>query len=359
MERKGTGDVRFSDTIGRTVTIRQVARDSWEVRQRFLGKDADNAQNPTWIRIDNPGPRRKLEVALLWADTEWPHWRYFAYQKIGEQYSAVHGEAAAERTTYRVEAPDGVSWFGAFPWYTNEDTDAFLKRMASHALCRPRIIGKTAQGRPLHCLTIGHDAGEHRNVVVLARTHATEAAGSYAVEGIAEFLLNGRPGKDLLRRYVFHLFPNVNPDGVAAGLKLTRLGPANECDMAVAAMSSPDPTMVALRAEVRRLRPACLMDYHSYLQTVPAAFFLDHRLGLAALRELLRGRKDEVALYFRTLLPDAGMYRVNTLWSHCHRRYRATVAVFELSWNFGLLPADVSRAGVDMFRAVMRAQAQR
>lgn len=358
MTRKGASDVRMYDTIGRTVTITQTGANAWELRQRFLGKKTDNAQNPTWVRVINRGPARKIEIVLYWANVEWPHWRGSGYQKIGEDYSAVRGEAAPDRTTYRVRIPSGTSWFGAWPWYANEDVDAFVGRAVGEPRCRTRVIGESERRRPIRCVTIGDEKRGARNVVVLARTHATEVPGSFAVEGIADFLLNTRAGQGLLKGRAFHLFPNVNPDGVAAGLKLTRRGPRDKYDMAAAAMSSDDGAMVALREEVSRLRPACLIDYHSYLQSVPGAFFLDDKLGLAVLRELLRGAEDESGYYYRSLLPDNRSHR-NTLWTHCFHKYQTTVAVFELTWSFGLLPDDVARMGVDMFRAAMKAHGKR
>lgn len=352
MKRKDSRSIQLTDTIGRTVTIKKVGAGTWELRQRFLGKSSDNAQNPTWVRIDNPGTKRKIEIALFWANIEWPHWRLFGYQKIGDEYTAVRGETDPQSTRYRFEVPKGTSWFGAFPWYTNEDAEAFMQRMAADPLCRTRVIGNSGRGRPIKCLTIGQAKRGRRNVVVLARTHATETPGSFAVEGIAGFLLNSRMGRRLVNKHVFHLFPNVNPDGVAAGLKLTRRGARAKYDMA-AAMTSADATIAALRREILRLRPACLIDYHSYLFRVPGIFFLDDKLGLAVLRELLHGRKDEAGFYFRAMLPDDKMH-ASTLWSHCFLRYQATVAVVELSWNLALLPDDVRRMGVDVFRAVMK-----
>jgi len=358
MQARAPQDIRITDTIAGSVTITKTNTAQWELRQRFLGDKADNAQNPTWVKIENPGGKREIEIVLLWADREWPHWRGFGYRKIGADYFSVRGEAVPESTTYRFEVPEGVSWFGATPWYTNDDTERFLKKMGSVAVGQARVIGKTAQGRPIHCLTLGKERGPRGNVVVHARTHATEPAGSFAVEGIADFLLHTRPGKNLLRKYQFHLFPNVNPDGVEAGLKLTRRGSRDKYDISVVTMSSADATMVALREEMQRLRPACFMDYHSYLQVTPGFFFYDAAFGLAAQRELLRGRTEEAGLYVRWLLPT-GKFRQNQLTTHCHLEYGTTVALFELSWNFGLLPADVSRAGVDLFRAVMKAHARR
>jgi len=358
MQHHNADRIEFLDTIGGTVTIKKVGTARWQLKQRVL-KGVDNAQNPTWIRIDNPGATRKIELEHLWADTDWPHWRMFGYQKIGDVYSAVRGVEIPESTTYRLEVPAGISWFGAFPWYTNEDGESFLTQVASQPLCRVRMIGQTARRRPIKCLTIGQDKAGRENVVVFARTHAMETPGSFAVEGITDFLLKDPTGKKLLNRYVFHLFPIVNPDGVAAGLKFTRLGPKEKYDMAVVAMTSEDSTMVALRQEIHRLRPACFIDYHSYPMRIPGIFFFDNNVGIAVLRELLiKNKNTEAGFYYRGMITDNRSHK-DTLWAHCFLHYQATVVVVELSWNLGLLPCDVSREGVNMFHATMKAHARR
>ena len=354
MRRRSSGEVRLVDAIGRTVSVTQLGKSKWELRQRHLGEKSDNAQNPTWVRIDNPGAERAIEVSIVWADVVQPKWRLFGYRKIGAEHDAVRGDADGKRTVFRFDVPEGVSWFGAFPWYTNEDAEAFLEGRAGDARCAVRTIGESGRGRPINCLSLG----DGPNVVVLARAHATEASGSFAVEGIADFLLNTPTGKRLLGKRTVHLFPAANPDGVAAGLKLTRRGPRDKYDVAAATMTAADPTMVALREEIDRLRPAALLDFHSYLPSVPGLFFLDDKLGLGVLREMLRGREDEAGFYFRAMNADNAIH-AKTLWSHCFLRHQAAVAVAEIPWNFGLLPEDVSRMGVSIFRALMKASGTR
>jgi hypothetical protein len=228
--------------------------------------------------------------------------------------------------------------------------------MATDPRCTVRIIGRSAQGRAIKRLTIGRRAGKdsRRDVVVFGRMHATETPGSFAVEGIADFLLNEAAGRRLLKTHTFHLFPNVNPDGAAAGLKLTRLGPRAEYDMAASPMTSRDASIAAVRRELRRLRPAALVDFHSYLFPAPAVFVLDADFGLKVLRQLTCGRSFEAAFYYRRMDPESRTH-VNTFWSHCFLRYGTAVAVVELPWTFGRTPENMKTMGVNVLRAVVEA----
>jgi len=346
----------LTDTIGETVSIRRVKSTSWAIKQRVV--QGDNAQNPTWLRIDNPGQKRKIEIVLFWADTEWPHFRYCGYQKIDGNYIPIRCQTAAHvKTTFHLEIPPGISFFGHFPWYFNEDGDRFLNDISDHQpRCQARVIGTTAQGREIRCLTVSNPekSGKKQNVLILARIHATESSGSFAVEGAAKYLLNDPAAKQLLDRYVFHLFPIVNPDGAAAGLKLTRLiGPYTELNMETATMCSDDPTMKSLRAEIKSLKPAVFIDFHSWLQPTPGYFFFDKQVGASlfdALCDMDMPRQSNVQM---TCLPCSNPDK--TPRDYCFKNFNTTIAVAELPWNWNRLPSDMEKFGQAILQSAIRA----
>lgn len=57
-----------------------------------------------------------------------------------------------------------------------------------------------------------------RAVVLTARVHPGETVGSWAMQGVMEFLLGDTADARLLRdAFVFKLVPMLNPDGVVVG----------------------------------------------------------------------------------------------------------------------------------------------
>jgi len=57
-----------------------------------------------------------------------------------------------------------------------------------------------------------------RSIFVSARVHPGETPASFILEGLLGFLCSKSPGAEaLLQRYVFHIVPVLNPDGVARG----------------------------------------------------------------------------------------------------------------------------------------------
>ncbi len=359
--QKNKDCLKVIDTIPGSVSIRRFQPGAWKIKQRVLtGAGQDNAQNPVWVKIENPGRPRKILISIDWADTQWPHFRAYGYLKTGLHYTTIRGRSAATCTFYRPEIPAGISYFGSFPWYANEDAEAFFAGYAGRPECRVRVIGRTAQGRAIKCLTIGRRTLRRReNVMLLARTHANESSGSFAMEGAAKYLLHDPGARPWLKRYVFHLFPNVNPDGIAAGLKLTRIAPDQykEYNMFVTGMTSSDPTMQALRAEILKLKPTCLLDFHSYLPSVPMAGFLDKHIGAALYDQLFDGIDPEGNQFYLRLWPK--LHAGTSLIDYCRKKFNATVIVPELPWNFARLPQDMKNLGAMFVRAALAAHAGR
>ena len=351
------GAVKLVSTVADTVTIRRIRGNEWHVTQRNFGDEHDNNQNVTWLRLENTGRAARVCVHLTWAEFRWMWQRRIAYVKHGRKYELITGETTPTETIHNFVVPHGESYFGAFPWYGNEDGDRFLKRMCRRSpMCRIRTIGKTREGRDINCLTISGSAGRRKkeNVVVVARIHANEASGSFAVEGTAKWLLGKRASADVFDRYVFHLIPIVNPDGVAHGIKLTRMGPVQKYDMVRGGMTSNDPTIKAVREELLSLRPACLISHHCYLLKTPFIGVFEKRVCLSMLGELLEdGSPTKSAVWLvRLTAPEPAFLRYQ-----CFKRFNTTAAYTELPWQ-GRLPRDIEKLGVDVFRAVIKAHSK-
>jgi hypothetical protein len=116
--------------------------------------------------------------------------------------------------TYTFPADQDSACFAfCFP-YVESHLRAFL---AAHPRVRRSTLALSEQGRPIERLTLESAQGTYR-VPILARAHACETMGSYALEGILAFWLGDSPESRFLQEQVdLQVVPFVDKDGVEAG----------------------------------------------------------------------------------------------------------------------------------------------
>lgn len=102
--------------------------------------------------------------------------------------------------------------------YRISDLDRLLKEIQHNPLVRIDPIGKTAEGRQLEIVRIGHENAPFR-VFIRARAHPWEVGGNWLVQGLIKSLLDEKDNKmNYLNRYCVYILPMANKDGVARGL---------------------------------------------------------------------------------------------------------------------------------------------
>lgn len=346
-------EMEVKSLIPGTVSIRKTGPARWLVKQQHSGHYAHH-QAVTWLGIENPGARRRIRVDIEWAEFDYMAYRKLGYLQRGRTYSLVGGDVSPTRTAYAFAAPSGSSRFGPVPWYTNEDADRFMKRIRGRLPTSEIVtVGETKEGRPLRCLVMKDAGSPRRAAVLIAREHATETAGSFAIEHVARHLIG--PGRDLLQQFSFHLFPAVNPDGIANGRKLPQEAPTEVSDLHYAGLNSPDPTCKALRDYLFPLRPAILANYHGYLPPVPQIIFYDREDGMAMIDALLRRKspKEAPMWYVKWQCRDR-----RTMMGPCVERFGTTLALFELPWTGRTVP-EVRKLGLEMFLSALEAWRRR
>jgi len=116
----------------------------------------------------------------------------------------------------------GSDWVAYQPVYNFSRWEAWLgQHQDDAAVDSVRVIGTTLGGRPVHLVKITDRSvpdTEKTAVWVIARQHASEVGGSWAAEGLLQWLVGTDPqAAELRRRAVFYMIPFMNPDGVALG----------------------------------------------------------------------------------------------------------------------------------------------
>lgn len=120
-----------------------------------------------------------------------------------------------------------------FEPYAEERHLALLGTAQNSPLVRSRSLGATIDGRDMTLLTVGEPGDGKRHIWIIARQHPGETMAEWFVEGLMRRLLGagdwaGDPlAKALLAEAVFHIVPNMNPDGSARGNLRTNAAGAN------------------------------------------------------------------------------------------------------------------------------------
>jgi len=116
----------------------------------------------------------------------------------------------------RHELTGPLTWFAYFAPYSSERHEALIARYAAAPGFTHRELGRSLDGRPIDCLSIGDGP---LPVWLYARQHPGETMAEFWMEGALERLARGDDAVTarLLAKARFHLVPNMNPDGSARG----------------------------------------------------------------------------------------------------------------------------------------------
>ncbi|MEG2030602.1 MAG: M14-type cytosolic carboxypeptidase [Janthinobacterium sp.] len=117
------------------------------------------------------------------------------------------------------------AYFEPYPWDRHL---ALIDSAQASPLVRLIDLGSTVEGRDMNLLVVG-DADAEKKVWVIARQHPGESMAEWFVEGLIDSLLDdANPiARKLLQRAVFHIVPNMNPDGSIRGNLRTNAAGAN------------------------------------------------------------------------------------------------------------------------------------
>ncbi len=110
-------------------------------------------------------------------------------------------------------------WIAYFAPYSMARHDALIAACQHSDRARLDVIGETLDGRDIDRLTVGEPGEDKKTIWVTARQHPGESMAEWAAEGLLDRLLDETDpvARDLLDRAVFHIVPNMNPDGSFRG----------------------------------------------------------------------------------------------------------------------------------------------
>jgi hypothetical protein len=174
--------------------------------------------------------------------------------------------ASAPKTGF--ETRSGASWT------THDEELAFLKAVARGSKrVSLEVIGKTAQGRPLHLVSVGAPTprGTGRpTAMFVGSQHGNEPAGretSLQLLRDLAFTTDAVLVRQLQAQSVL-VVPSGNPDGREADIRENSVG----VDINRDHLALTQPESQAIHAVLRDLRPDVVLDLHEYGPSVPVLY---------------------------------------------------------------------------------------
>lgn len=143
------------------------------------------------------------------------------YSYDGEEYLRFDaGECSLPQTVYKYFLHDTV-YVAYFLPYSHARHKAKADEWACSPFVRRQRIGRSGEGRPIEMLILTDDTvpdSLKRRVWIHSRVHTSEAPAAWHLEAMIDELLSDAPlSREILRRTVFYVVPETNPDGVRGG----------------------------------------------------------------------------------------------------------------------------------------------
>lgn len=184
----------------------------------------------------------------------------------------------------------------------------FVDTLMQRAGVRLTQLACTVQGRALDWLTLGEPAPHKSNIWIIARQHPGETMAEWFVEGLLRRLCGigdwrGDPlGRVALERAVFHVVPNMNPDGSALGNLRTNAAGANLNREWLQPNPQRSPEVLAVRDAIHASGCDMFFDIHGD-ETLPYVFVAGSEM-LPDFSDAQRRVQDAFIGHFKRASPD-------------------------------------------------------
>ncbi len=120
-------------------------------------------------------------------------------------------------------------YYAYFAPYSMDRHAGLIARAGQSPRVVHNVLGQTVEGQDIDLLTIGEPRTNKRNFWLIARQHPGETMAEWWMDGFLDRLLDPSDAASnaLLDRAVFHVVPNMNPDGSRSGHLRTNAAGAN------------------------------------------------------------------------------------------------------------------------------------
>jgi murein tripeptide amidase MpaA len=172
---------------------------------------------PLTMTIVNAGDAVEVKDTMGMPDT-WEDYQALAsYDRVN--WFRLPTEYDRKVLRWKVTPEFDAMYFATFVPYSLERHYELVARAQMSPHVRHSVLGRTPDGHDLDMLTFGEPGAGKKVCWITTRQHPSETAGSWCIEGLIERLLDDQDAisRALLKKAVFHVVVNMNPDGSRRG----------------------------------------------------------------------------------------------------------------------------------------------
>ena len=277
-----------------------------------------------------------IDLRIDWQEPRFNHLRDYVYLKnLSERDWTRHPLiAGTEDTAGSITLKPGETHITLNPSYNYADYLDLVNRIPMEGPVIKELVGKTSENRELWALkTRGTGSAVKKRIMLVARIHPYETAGSYCVEGIFGYLLRAAKDKSVqltrLRNKEICIIPMANPDGVYNGLcKLTRLKGEDFSK----SLNIEDRTTLLLMRAIDDFQPDTYCEFHNWmLPSFDGIYYLGRLQAWRFIKRIPSQKKFQKKWRFfvrRWLFPTAA----HGFKKYCRERFGSTSLCVEYPW---------------------------
>lgn len=217
--------------------------------------------------VNRSSSEHHVDLHIDWQESRFNHLRNYVYLKNNSdgEWSRLTLAAGTADTSGRIGLKPGESHITLNPKYDYADYIDLVSRVPQKGCLVKELLGRTPEKREIWTLKT-RNSGDvaKKRIMLVARIHPYETAGSYCTEGIVDHFLNsGKSTKyTWTRNCEVCIIPMANPDGVYNGLcKLTRLKGTDFSKI----IDFEDPITLLVKKAIDNFKPDIYCEFHNWM----------------------------------------------------------------------------------------------
>ena len=200
--------------------------------------------------------------------------------------------------TIRLRPSADSVYLAYFAPYSMERHHDLIARIGTRPGVVHQVLGESLEGQPIDCLRLGAPAAGKKHCWLIARQHPGETMAQWWMEGALERLTDTADpvARALCDKAVFHIVPNMNPDGSCRGHLRTNVAGVNLNREWHAPSLARSPEVLCVRDQMDRTGVDFFLDVHGD-EALPHNFIA----GFDGIPSLSARQKDLLTRYRQTL----------------------------------------------------------